>query len=121
LLAEPSPPPLSIPAGPVVAALPAPVAEPVRPSTGGAADRPVDRTRSGLVKRVKQPALPARHAAVAGPAAPRADRTPDTVRDMLSAFRSGNQRGEHVTAPDGRRALVATARTATPDADEEQP
>ncbi|MEV6390961.1 sensor histidine kinase [Nocardia xishanensis] len=59
---------------------------------------PVQRTRNGLVKRTKRPRsaeTPAtqRPSAPRPPVAPAAERSPEEVRGMLSAFRTGHQRG----------------------------
>ncbi|MEV0710675.1 sensor histidine kinase [Nocardia aurea] len=58
---------------------------------------PVERTRNGLVKRVKRnrgaAAPAARPMPPRPPSTPVPDRSPDEVRGMLSAFRTGMQKG----------------------------
>jgi signal transduction histidine kinase len=81
---------------------------PVRPD--------VQLTRNGLVKRNREVA-PAAPPNAAVPAtgftppvypAPIQERTPEEVRNMLSQFRSGHQRGEHVK-PDGGGTVLTDA------------
>ncbi|MEV0030303.1 nitrate- and nitrite sensing domain-containing protein [Nocardia sp. NPDC050793] len=59
---------------------------------------PVQRTRNGLVKRTKRPRSAETPAAQhpsppRPPVAPAVERSPEEVRGMLSAFRTGHQRG----------------------------
>jgi signal transduction histidine kinase len=71
--------------------------------TGAAPDPEVQRTRNGLVKRVKKteptaaptPAAPTPAAEPAGrPAPPVVERSPEQIRGMLSSFSAGHRRGE---------------------------
>ncbi|WP_373864919.1 sensor histidine kinase, partial [Nocardia xishanensis] len=77
----------------------------------------VQRTRNGLVKRTKRPrsaetTATQRPSAPRPPVAPAVERSPEEVRGMLSAFRTGHQRGG---APS--QSAVSAAGKAMPTAD----
>ncbi|MET8779764.1 ATP-binding protein [Nocardia sp. NPDC004654] len=70
----------------------------------GDAPPAVQRTRNGLVKRTKrtrsaETIAAQRPSAPRPPAAPAVERSPDEVRGMLSAFRTGHQRGVPAANP----------------------
>ncbi|MGV9821413.1 nitrate- and nitrite sensing domain-containing protein [Nocardia xishanensis] len=77
----------------------------------------VQRTRNGLVKRTKRPrsaetTATQRPSAPRPPVAPAVERSPEEVRGMLSAFRTGHQRGG---APTQRPANAADSAASAAD------